>query len=209
MNSRFFTFHTKQRPYIILKWAQSFDHKISADNATRVSISGDVANRLVHKWRSEEAAILVGTNTVLADDPQLTTRLWNGNNPTRLVLDPHLRLPSNLKIFDGVVKTILLNYSVDKEQANLKYVKIEKESFLPSLMHVLHKENIQSVLVEGGAKLLNTFIDGHLWDEARVITNTKLLLQHGTEAPLLVNATLEKQEQYENDMINYFRPCVL
>ena len=104
LNKRFFTFHTLKRPYIILKWAQSVDMKIAGDNS-RVLITNEITNRVVHKWRSEEASILVGTNTAMTDDPSLTNRLWSGNDPIRLVVDMNLRLPDSLKLFDGSVKT--------------------------------------------------------------------------------------------------------
>ena len=208
LNARFFTFHKYKRPYIILKWAQSMDHKISGPGATKVAISGDVTNRLVHKWRSEEAAILVGTNTAAIDDPHLTTRLWKGNSPIRLILDLNLRLPKGLHVFDGQVKTIILNSSKDEEEGDLRFMQLDKEQLLLSLVDRLHKENIQSVLVEGGAKLLQSFLNAHLWDEARVITNTKLILQNGIESPSLVNAVADKQEQYFEDIINYYVPCV-
>src|SRR5437868_6012424 len=103
LNKRFFTFHEKYRPYIILKWAESANGKIGIDTE-RVLISNEYSDRLVHKWRSEEAAILIGTNTALKDDPSLTTRLWQGNNPVRLVIDMDLRLPSHLKIFNREIK---------------------------------------------------------------------------------------------------------
>jgi diaminohydroxyphosphoribosylaminopyrimidine deaminase/5-amino-6-(5-phosphoribosylamino)uracil reductase len=115
MNKRFITFHTKKRPYIILKWAQTADNKISSGNAERLIISNEYSNRLVHKWRSEEASILVGTNTAMLDDPELTTRLWKGPSPTRLIVDMDLRLPSSLKIFDQQVRTIVFNTKKQKK----------------------------------------------------------------------------------------------
>ena len=109
LNKRFFTFHQKFRPYIILKWAQTVNGKIgSADK--RILISNEYSNRLVHKWRSEEAAILVGTNTALQDDPSLTTRLWKGKNPVRIVIDKELKLPPTLKVFNKEAKTIIYNF---------------------------------------------------------------------------------------------------
>ena len=109
LNKRFFTFHTWRRPYIILKWAQSDDGKIAKTGHSRVLISNDYTNRLVHKWRSEEASILVGTNTALMDNPSLDTRLWKGPNPVRLVVDKNLALPASLNVFDQKIKTIIFN----------------------------------------------------------------------------------------------------
>ena len=119
LNKRFFTFHTKHRPYIILKWAQTADHKIGNAGNNRLIITNEFTNRTVHKWRSEEAAIMAGTNTVMMDDPQLTNRLWNGMHAARVIIDMDLRLPSSLKVFDGSVKTIVFNAIKHEESGNL------------------------------------------------------------------------------------------
>src|SRR5258706_6298419 len=123
LNKRFFTFHTKHRPYIILKWAQTANGKMSGQGRDRLYISNEFTNRLVHKWRSEEAAILVGTNTALLDDPQLTTRLWTGNNLVRMVIDMDLKLPSSLRLFDDEASTIIFN--------TIKH-DLKEEAFIPS-----------------------------------------------------------------------------
>lgn len=118
LNKRFFTFHNQLRPYIILKWAQSSDGKITGNNSSRMLISNETSNRLVHKWRGEEAAILVGTNTALNDDPALTARLWPGKDPVRGVIDKELKLPAHLKLFDGSTETIVFNYLKKKITAS-------------------------------------------------------------------------------------------
>ena len=205
LNKRFFTFHQKKRPYIILKWAESADGKIGTDNE-RILISNKYSNRLVHKWRSEEAAILIGTNTALNDDPSLTTRLWQGNNPVRLVIDMDLRLPSHLKIFNKEVKTIIFNKHKSHEEENLVFYKIKEEDSLPQILQVLYQMQIQSVLVEGGARLLQSFIDIGLWDEARTICNEQLTISNGINSPELRNAILQNQEKYFTDTITYFLP---
>lgn len=211
LNKRFFTFHTKQRPYIILKWAQTADGFIAGDGSKRILISNEFSNRLVHKWRSEEAAIMVGTNTALSDNPELTTRLWPGPSPVRLVIDMNLRLPGSLKIFDGSVKTIVFNTIREEEKPNLSFIKLDKEKlFMPQLMSALYKLHLQSVLVEGGAALLQTFIESGAWDEARVIVNDELssrLLSggEGLPAPVLKNQQLVSKEQISTDTISYFR----
>ena len=205
LNKRFFTFHQKHRPYIILKWAESANGKIGIDSE-RVLISNDYTNRLVHKWRSEEEAILIGTNTALLDDPALTTRLWKGNNPIRLVLDMDLRLPLHLKIFNKEVKTIIFNKLKQDEDGNLIFYKIEEENFLPQLLTILYELNIQSVIVEGGAKLLQSFIDKGLWDEVRILKNEKIKIKNGVDAPELNNISAYKQEKYFNDTLSYFLP---
>jgi diaminohydroxyphosphoribosylaminopyrimidine deaminase/5-amino-6-(5-phosphoribosylamino)uracil reductase len=203
LNKRFFTFHTKQRPYIILKWAQTADGRISSGNGERLLISNEYSNRLVHKWRSEEAAILVGTNTALLDDPELTTRLWPGSSPIRLVLDRDLKLPSSLKIFNREVKTIIFNCIKQEEQKNLSYYKLEnKANLVPPIINALYQLNIQSVLVEGGTKLLQSFIDKGMWDEIRIITNNELKIGDGLAAPIITSGILKGATTVLTDTVN-------
>ncbi len=206
MNKRFFTFHTKQRPYIILKWAQSSDGKMAADNNERTFISNDYSNRLVHKWRAEEASIMVGTNTALKDNPSLTTRLWKGNNPVRVLPDMGLRLQAPLQLFDGSVKTIVLNrIKHDEQQPNLLYVKMENDgSIVEQICNVLYQKNIQSVLVEGGATLLQSFIDQNLCDEIRVIENTALQIGGGLAAPQFSNMVVKEHLKLMDDEVKIF-----
>ena len=204
LNKRFFTFHQKNRPYIILKWAQSTNGKIGK-KGERVLISNDYCNRLVHKWRSEEAAILVGTHTAEQDNPSLTTRLWPGNNPVRIIIDKELRLPTSLSLFDRETTIIIFNLSKETTEKNLLYKKLEDDGFTDKLIRSLFEMNIQSILIEGGAKTLQFFINAGLWDEARVITNEKLIIENGVAAPEMKNFILEKQERYSNDVISYFK----
>jgi diaminohydroxyphosphoribosylaminopyrimidine deaminase/5-amino-6-(5-phosphoribosylamino)uracil reductase len=207
LNKRFFTFHTKKRPYIILKWAQTKEGKIAGTDAQRLLISNAYSNKLVHQWRSEEAAILVGTNTAAADDPSLTNRLWNGPSPVRLVIDTALRLPETLQVFNRQVPTIIFNTRKQEEQQNLRYYKISSEEpLMPQLLHALYQLNIQSVLVEGGAKLLQSFIAAQLWDDARIITNTSLQIGEGLAAPVLTNAQKTGEQLLQADIIELFKP---
>jgi diaminohydroxyphosphoribosylaminopyrimidine deaminase/5-amino-6-(5-phosphoribosylamino)uracil reductase len=209
LNKRFFTFHQRQRPYVILKWAQSFDGKIAVSPKSilneRILISNEYTNRLVHKWRSEEAAIMVGTNTTLKDNPSLTTRLWEGRNPVRIVVDMNLRLPATLKIFDKKAKTVIFNKIKQDEEDAVIYHKLETANILQEIMKALYLMNIQSVIVEGGVKLLQSFIDEDLWDEARIITNEQMVIEEGIDAPDLKRSFLYKREQYFNDTITYFQ----
>ena len=216
LNKRFFIFNEQHRPYIILKWAQSNDNKMAplyplkgetSKNAKkqRLLISNGVTNRLVHKWRSEEAAILVGTNTALRDDPALTTRLWQGNHPLRLVIDKNLKLPPSLQLFDGTTKTIVFNEVKDEPGAMLNYYKVDDVKNIEAITDALYKMQVQSVIVEGGATLLHSFIKAGLWDEARVITNTTMKIGEGLTAPVLENAILNNEEQLMADHIAYFR----
>jgi diaminohydroxyphosphoribosylaminopyrimidine deaminase/5-amino-6-(5-phosphoribosylamino)uracil reductase len=205
LNKRFFTFHTKKRPYIILKWAQSQDGKIAKEDFSAVKISHDITNRLVHKWRSEEAAILVATNTALYDNPSLTNRLWQGNNPTRLVIDRQLKLPGSLHLFDRSVKTIIFNQLKDEERNGLLFYKLsDEEKLLPGLLNALYQLKIQSVLVEGGAKLLQSFIDADCWDEARVITNEEMMIGNGIQSPQLKNNYLIEADKIGQDIASYY-----
>lgn len=206
LNKRFFTFHNRQRPYIILKWAQTVNGKIANNDYSRLLISNEITNREVHKWRSREAAILVGTNTALHDDPSLTTRLWHGNNPVRLVIDRYLKLPSTLNLFDGTVKTIIFNTIQHLEKNNCLYYKISNDQPIVSqLLEALYQLNIQSVLVEGGTRLLQSFIEEDYWDEATVITNTGLAIQNGIQAPLLSNVEKLSGQKIYADTIEYYK----
>ncbi len=213
LNKRFYCFHTKRRPYIILKWAQTWDRKIGyipVDDLKkyiipeRVYISNEYTNRLVHRWRSKEMAIMIGTNTALQDDPQLTTRLSPGLNPLRIVIDLNLKIPQTLKIFDDKSRTIILNYHKHEECEVFYYKLVQRISLLPQIMQALHSLHIQSILIEGGAKLLQSFIDENLWDEARVITNEQLAIGNGLSAPLLKNENLVSSETCFSDRISYF-----
>lgn len=208
VNKRFFTFHIRHRPYIILKWAQSENRKISGPDGSKVAISNSITNRAVHKWRSEEPAILVGTTTALLDNPSLTTRLWTGNHPVRLVIDMNLRLPASLTIFDGASRTIIFNKITHEQREHIYYFKINDNlPFLQQLTDALYQLNITSVLVEGGAKLLQTFIDAQLWDEARVITNNNLKIATGTDAPDLSGAVLIDNSEISSDTLRIFKPA--
>ena len=203
LNKRFFTFHEKFRPYIILKWAQSVNSKIGLPGK-RVFITNEYTNRLVHKWRSEEAAILVGTNTVLTDDPSLTVRLWEGKSPVRMLIDRDLKVPLNMRVYNSDSRTIVFNLKKNLSEENITYVKLGNEKFLQSVVAHLFEINIQSVIVEGGRKILQSFIDAGLWDEARVITNKELTIEGGVDAPQIKNFKFIKQETSFNDFINYY-----
>jgi diaminohydroxyphosphoribosylaminopyrimidine deaminase / 5-amino-6-(5-phosphoribosylamino)uracil reductase len=205
LNKRFFTFHKLHRPYIVLKWAQTGDGKIANEDYSRIYITNEFSNRHVHKWRSEEASILVGANTALFDDPQLTTRLWNGPNPIRLVIDPDLRLPSSLHLFDGRHRTIVFNTRIHEEHSNLLYYQVSTDANLVhQVIHALYQLNIQSTLVEGGAKILQSFIDEGYWDEARIITNPLLRQPLGLSSPVLTNERFVYEKQIGGDSIHYY-----
>jgi diaminohydroxyphosphoribosylaminopyrimidine deaminase/5-amino-6-(5-phosphoribosylamino)uracil reductase len=207
LNIRFFTFHTKHRPYIILKWAETADKKIGNYGNNRLMITNEFTNRLVHKWRSEEAGIMAGTNTVMMDDPYLTNRLWNGSHPMRIVIDTDLRLPSSLNVFDGSVKTIVFNALKHEENDNVLFYQVTRDvNLVHQVLNGLHQQKILSVMVEGGAKLIQSIMDEGLWDEARVITNTSLVLgEGGVRAPILTDSKLVSEQVIGNDVVRTYR----
>ena len=206
LNKRFFTFHTKHRPYIILKWAETADGKIAGDGTNRLLITNEQTNRLVHKWRSEEASILVGTNTALLDNPELTTRNWAGPSPIRLVIDMDLKLPLTLKIFNDKQRTVIFNIVKHEEQDTLIYYQVTEDvNLVHQIINALYQMNIQSVLVEGGAGLLQSFIDEEMWDEARIIKNEELVINNGLAAPELLLQHAKQEMTILNDSIKIFQ----
>jgi len=206
LNKRFFTYNQEQRPYIILKWAQTADGFIGSTDHNRLLISNEFSNRLVHQWRSEEIAIMVGTNTALLDNPKLTNRYGNGPQPVRVVVDRTLRLPDTLQLFQPGLKTIILNDMKEGIVDHLHYVQLSKGGQpVQQIAAALHRENIQSVLIEGGAALLQSFIDAGLWDEVRIITNTQLQVQEGVKAPVMRGADLISEIELGTDLIQFFK----
>ncbi len=207
VNKRFLGFHTKHRPYIILKWAQTVNHKIAGEGSDRLHITNEFTNRVVHKWRGEEASILVGTNTALMDDPELTTRLWTGNNPVRLVVDMDLKLPPHLRIFNDQARTIVFNKMKHEESGQLSFYQVTDDvSLVHQIINALYQLKILSVIVEGGTKLLQSFIDEDMWDEARVITNEGLVVKSGLNAPQFVSALKTGEEKMSTDKVEIFNP---
>jgi len=189
LNKRFFTFHEKKRPYIILKWAETKDGFVDIirtdKNKTGEWITNELSKILVHKWRTEEPAIMVGTETASLDNPRLDVREWTGKNPLRVTIDMNLRLPESLNILDRNIKTIVYNNSKNEQNDNLEFKQINfKENILPQILADLHKRDVQSIIVEGGEKLLTTFIDNNLWDEARIFIGSKYF-KKGVKAPVL------------------------
>lgn len=183
LNKHFFCFHQKHRPYILLKWAQTADGLIAKKNYEAIAISNDLTNRWVHKMRAETAAIMVGTNTALHDNPALTARNWPGNHPIRIVIDKKLRINKTAALFYNNGPVIILNELEEKQDGTVQYVKIENEKkILQQLMRLLFEKNISSLMVEGGSILLQSFVDAGLWDEAYSISNEQLYLGEGIAA---------------------------
>ncbi|MEW4924193.1 bifunctional diaminohydroxyphosphoribosylaminopyrimidine deaminase/5-amino-6-(5-phosphoribosylamino)uracil reductase RibD [Algibacter sp. 2305UL17-15] len=194
-HKRFFTFHNKKRPYIILKWAETQDGFIAPETKNikaPVWITNKYSRQLVHKWRAVEQAILVGTNTVLEDNPSLTVRDWTGKNPTRIVIDKTNKLSRNLSVFNAEAETIVIDNNTIDFSKNIAQ----------QICKVLFKNNINSVIIEGGAKTLQTFIDENLWDEARVfIGNSKF--KKGTKRPEF-SGNLISEEHIQTDILKIY-----
>ncbi|OWR14502.1 bifunctional diaminohydroxyphosphoribosylaminopyrimidine deaminase/5-amino-6-(5-phosphoribosylamino)uracil reductase RibD [Chryseobacterium sp. VAUSW3] len=197
LNKRFFTFHQKKRPFIILKWAESGDGFLDKDFKP-TQIGNSLTKQFVHQLRSEEHAILVGTNTALTDNPGLTTREITGRNPVRILIDFDLKVPENFNIYNNEAPTLVFNGVKDSEESNIKLIKIKKENFLENLMQKLYENQIQSVIVEGGSFTLQQFIDAEIWDEAIIIKNENLKLTNGTKAPEFHHGDFETKNFRDN-----------
>ena len=185
LNKRFFTFHEKKRPYIILKWAESKDGFIAPkDQTAPFWMTCSDSKKLVHQYRAEEDAILVGRITAEKDNPSLTVREVTGKNPTRIVIDKDLKLSKKLNLFNNQAKTIIFNTLKTKEIDSNYYIKINFNNLIENILQELYKQNIQSLIIEGGAKTLQSFIDKKLWEEARIFTANRTLVE-GVKAPTL------------------------
>ncbi len=208
LNRRFIANVKLKRPYIILKWAESSDGFIDlkrkkGDPVQPNWITGHTARKLVHKWRSEESAIMAGVNTILADNPSLNVRNWKGRDPVRIVIDRFNRIPENFNVKDGTIPTWIFS-SVKKHNNKNKtrYIHLEEDYSLVEFLEGLLKMGISSMIIEGGAKLINSFIVAGLWDEARVFTG-KTLFKEGVKAPV-IDRKPEINETYRNDRLKFW-----
>ena len=207
-HKKFFTVQNKKRPYIILKWAQTIDGFIAPltkDEQKPVWISNPYSQQLVHKWRAEEHAILVGTNTVIADNPKLNIRSWSGQNPVRIVLDRNLRIDKTASLFDKSIKTIVITETIKNTvlSENLIFETIDfSKNVAEQICEVLQKHQIQSVIIEGGLQTLQTFIDVNLWDEARVFEG-KTEFKLGVKAPFF-NKVSKEEINIKDDILNIY-----
>jgi diaminohydroxyphosphoribosylaminopyrimidine deaminase/5-amino-6-(5-phosphoribosylamino)uracil reductase len=208
LNRRFFTYHTQQRPYIILKWAQTKDgfiDKIRNQNEPiGVNwISNQLSRVLVHKWRSQEQGILIGTNTVLLDNPKLNVRYWEGQSPLRIILDRNLRILEDASVLDNSTPTLIFNEKNNERHKNTEYYKLEFcDNDLNLVLKELNKRHLLSILVEGGKELLESFINQNLWDEARVFIGDRTF-GNGISAPIID----QKPVEYKilNDRLNIYK----
>jgi diaminohydroxyphosphoribosylaminopyrimidine deaminase/5-amino-6-(5-phosphoribosylamino)uracil reductase len=207
INKRFFTFYQKNRPYTILKFAQSIDGFISPENPTAENrkISNDLSNKLVHQWRSEESAILVGTTTASIDNPALTVRNYSGKNPIRMVIDKGCKLPLTNSIFNKEAPTLIFNDKKDEVRDNLEFIKIDfTKDIISQINRIAFEKKILSVLVEGGSNIHQQYIDLSLWDEIRTIT-APLHLKSGTKSATF-NGKVVDLYNLGTDQIKIFKP---
>ena len=208
LNRRFFTFHQKKRPYIILKWAQTADGFIDIDRTQEhygepTWITNDLSKIAVHKMRADESAILVGTNTALKDNPSLTVREWSGKPPLRLVIDKDMKLSGDLALFDQSVQTVVYTSREVSNRRNIEFTKILfNGNELDQILNDLHQRGVLSLIVEGGQMLLNSFITRNIWDEARVYTG-KCHFHKGVRAPVL-DAIMVKSEELDDSWMFVF-----
>ena len=194
LNKRFFTFQEKKRPYIIIKWAESKDGYIAPKNQTEPFwMSSSESKKLVHKWRAEETAILVGRVTAEKDNPCLTVREVEGENPIRIVIDKNLKLSNDLNLFNNNSKTIVFNAIKSGKNDTNNFIRIDFNILINNILSELYKLNIQSIIIEGGSKTLQSFIDENMWDEARIFTANKTLVE-GVKAPTIEGGIISEED---------------
>ncbi len=203
-NRRFFTRIQKQRPFIILKWAETANGYFATINGHQKWISGALAKRLAHRWRTEEDAILIGKQTAIYDNPQLTAREWPGKNPVRLVIDKNLEIPFANHLFNKEAKTIILNEVKTDIIENVHYIQMEDMHFYlaQKIAFQLYLMDIQSVIIEGGAKILKQFLEANLWDEARIFTSANSW-NEGVSSPV-INGDLQEQINVGDDKLSIY-----
>jgi diaminohydroxyphosphoribosylaminopyrimidine deaminase/5-amino-6-(5-phosphoribosylamino)uracil reductase len=207
LNKRFFTFHERQRPYVILKWAQTIDgflDKPRTQDETGINwITAPETKVLVHKWRSEEQCILIGRKTAQNDDPSLTVRELSGKNPIRAIIDSQLKLSPDLNVFSDDAPTLIFNRLQNETKGNNEWIKISDTNTELILKELYHR-NIQSVFVEGGSRTLQYFIFGNVWDEARVITGN-MHFREGKKAPVISKTPSETYSFGPDQIYIYYR----
>ncbi len=203
LNKRFFTFHRRKRPYILLKWAQSKEGYIGSP-IKRIKLSDDITNQMVHQWRAEEDAIWVGFNTAKIDNPLLSVRYTIGRNPTRILYDRTLDLDEQSFLFDQTQATLVFNHILESKAINRHLIKINPEHPIEQILTILHDQHILSVLVEGGRNLIGQLIELNVWDEARLI-ETDVSLKEGIRSPILTNHHKMKDQLSGMDVIHFYK----
>lgn len=202
-NRRFFTNMEKKRPYVLLKWAETADGFVARKNYDSKWISNSYSRQLVHQWRSEEDAILVGKNTVIHDNPSLNVRDWVGKNPTRIILATSIDPNSPYHVFDQRIPTIIFNETLDREESNKIFIKVDHVHDIANILHQLYLRKIGSVLVEGGSQVLHAFIKENLWDEARVFKSVQSFGE-GIPAPQLSGTIIQELDVMGDKLSIYF-----
>lgn len=203
LNRRFFAMQTENRPYIILKWAQTRDGFIGALQGDRLLISNELTQRKVHAWRAAEAAIVIGYRTALMDNPQLTNRLVPGKQPIRLVVDPFKMLPNQLQVFTDNIATTIINRKDTMPKGTALSWQYEGVDWVEGVIQYCCEYSVESMLVEGGAATLQAFINRGYWNEMRIITNTALSIGSGVHAPVITESNPDYSEKMGNDIITY------
>lgn len=201
-NIRFFTSIQKKRPYVILKWAQTKDGFTARENFDSKWISNEYSRQLVHKWRTEEDAILVGKNTAIHDNPSLTAREWDGKNPIRVLLDSNLEVNKASNLFNTDAPTLILNSLKEEKSGSIEWIKTEMNNPW-SVLRRLNERNIHSVIIEGGSQVLNSFINENCWDEARIFISENTFGK-GIKAPQ-IEGSLVNEETIFTDQLKTYR----
>ena len=206
LNKRFFCFHQKQRPHVVLKWAQTKDgflDRLRTDAQKGINwISSEESRSLVHHWRSQEMSILVGKHTALNDNPSLTVRDVSGKNPIRILIDSQLQVQNDISLFSEDAPTLIFNRLKNEKKGNIEWIKIQ-ETATKHILDELYKRGIHSVMVEGGSRTLQYFIIDNVWDEAYVLVGD-LLYGEGVKAPVL-NRVPTNVHAFGSDQIYYFK----
>lgn len=205
LNARFFTFIELERPYVILKWAQTADGFVARENFDSKWISGETSRNLVHQWRAEEDAIMVGTRTAEYDNPRLNVRNWEGENPVRVIIDKELKLSKALNLFDRQQPTLVFNGLKTESSENLEFIQVLDNDYLPFILKDLYDRKLQSIIIEGGSTLLNSCIASGLWDEARVFT-TDVEFETGISAPKIKVTKADSIKIGEDQLDIYYNP---
>jgi diaminohydroxyphosphoribosylaminopyrimidine deaminase/5-amino-6-(5-phosphoribosylamino)uracil reductase len=207
LNKRFFTFHERQRPYVVLKWAQTQDgyiDRIRGEASSGINwVTSETTKSLVHKWRSEEQSILVGRNTIINDNPSLTVREYDGRNPIRIVIDSQLQISGDQNIYSNEAPTIVFNRLKNDQKENVEWVKIPETS-TSKILEELYKRGISSVFVEGGSRTLQYFIIDNVWDEARVLVGNTWF-NEGVKAPVISKIPSDSYKFGEDKVYIYYR----
>ena len=205
LNKRFFTFHQNKRPYIILKWAETTDGFISTESGEQKWITNIYSKQIVHQWRTEEQAILVGRKTAQFDNPQLNARLWKGNQPVRIVPDRNLNLNEDLNLFDQSQTTLVFTEKIKENSKNLNFVSIDFDAdVVQQILNHLYEIEIQSIIIEGGKQTLMHFIDRELWDEARILKAKNNFWNNGIKAPIL-DVSLKNRKKLDTDTLEIYQ----